>query len=54
MENSSGLMEGNILVIITMIKSMDMECLNGRMEGNIKELGNLESNMGAEFMSELI
>lgn len=50
MENSSGLMEGNMLGSISMIKSMDKGCLNGRMEGNIKEIGNLVSNMEAEFM----
>lgn len=42
---SPGLMEGNIKECIKMMKSKDMEFLNGLMEGYIKVSGQMGNNM---------
>ena len=49
MGNLNGLMEEYILENIKMIKKKEKENIIGLMEGNIKEIGKMGSNMEKDF-----
>jgi len=52
-ENIVGLMVGNILGIMLMIRNMDLECIVGQMGKNIEGIGVMDSRMERVYMLQL-